>query len=691
MNAWIRKEIKDSVRWAPLGLVLHTLLIVYLFRTLTWYTYPQLADSLFGVVWLAAGAFATLLGIATYLPDTFGSARGYLIHRGISSEKIFFIRTVVNAGVYLITMLVPIAAIAIYLSWIGPFEAPVMPAQVVPSIVVIMFSFAFYFGASIVACRPSRWYGTRLLPLAFAFLVSAASLSTLRLSSSLLLPALFIVSTGCLGIYLLALTAKSLFVRGPSQPYPSRSLHISWAEKIVFVVSAVVLTILLSTAVLTSLPTIQSHRSYDVQFTSQGAPWIVEIENRYGRSFSQQVRVLSCLQEAGLSEPAKPTSEELFPGLVSHYGNTFDDWWSMAMMGSVAVPNSSFPNVSVFAHRGLTYVYQVDTTTQGIQQGHLLAVVGKNGVDAGATQSLSRFSGPLLLIQGKADSSSASFGLVTDDGVFQVDLNKQTISQVTDTITRGLARDSKRLALFMDDAIEVYEQPNHTNSNSLFLGKKIATVSMPAYDLHESQLSLYRFAFVDVENWTLVTQRVRQGAVDYNILSSHGGQTKSYSVRAPKEMEWGNSEQADREARFIGSLLAPGLVGAALVISTLMDDASSPALNWFVTNLFVQALVSSVLAWLAASRRGLPWSHRLVWCLVASLTGLFTWVGVLAIYPRIAHTPCHACGKRRRLEEDRCRYCQAEWQPLARLDIEMVDHDAEVHSQVDRKATVQSV
>ncbi len=273
MNAWVRKEIKDSIRWLPIGLVLLVALIWYQIASQSPNFFGCRAESLFTLTWFVSAIFATFLGLANYLPETWGSARGFLVQRGLALHRIFVIRAIVNLAVYLIAMLVPLGALAVFLSVIGPTTAPMNPIQVVPSVVVVLFSFSFYFGAVAVACRPCRWYGSRLFPLLASLAVSFVATAILSVSN-MLIGCAVMFPLGIIGMFLLANASRLAFLRGPSQPAPSRTRNISLYEKCMMLAAVLVATVLVAVFSASIFRGSYSFVHHSVFFTHEGMPWL---------------------------------------------------------------------------------------------------------------------------------------------------------------------------------------------------------------------------------------------------------------------------------------------------------------------------------------------------------------------------------------------------------------------------------
>jgi hypothetical protein len=64
MNAWVRKEIKDSIRWLPVGMGLLVALIWYQLATQSPNFSAVRSEPLFTLTWFVSAIFATFLGLA---------------------------------------------------------------------------------------------------------------------------------------------------------------------------------------------------------------------------------------------------------------------------------------------------------------------------------------------------------------------------------------------------------------------------------------------------------------------------------------------------------------------------------------------------------------------------------------------------------------------------------------------------
>ena len=278
MNAMFRKELRDAVRWLPLGTILLTVMLCYGLRQQGFY--QNLAGQLYFFAWICSALFGFLLSLLTFLPEERDAARAFLVHRSISLDRIFRTRVAVGLLVYGVSMMLPLVCVAIYLANIGPMYAPVSPLQVFPASVAVVFCAGFYFAGIIVSCRPSYWLGTRLVPIVGAFATAIMTVPAMMTAgmhrnieeyyrlvqgSTLLI--------GMMGLAVLAVASRHAFQRLPSSIAPASATIRSNALLLTLLVSCLVLFPVLTLFIASSFQVAQSE-ILELRCTKSGEPWI---------------------------------------------------------------------------------------------------------------------------------------------------------------------------------------------------------------------------------------------------------------------------------------------------------------------------------------------------------------------------------------------------------------------------------
>lgn len=714
MNAWIRKEAKDILRWTPIGVLILSLLLWIEMRSLLLANaFTDLSSKLCFQASIAAGVFGAFLGIASFWFDSSGGARGYLVQRGISLARVFTIRTILGFIAFMIAMWLPLLCCGFYISMIGPATLPITPYAIVPALIVVLFTFGFFFAGSLIACRPSRWFGSRLLPLLAALPLPLAvqPLFVMQIYGFLVTGVL-----GVIGVLLIMASARSAFLRGPSQPAPSKSFRLPAVERAMILLSTLVATFIVFALVMaTTMRGFQAMPATRmiIRFESDGAPWLVEQSNLsalLGKPH-EQARVVASLQDDS-SDGGKPDSNSLqfgtklfprFATISSRFGT-----WDMVSLNET--------NEYLWCgNRGLVYFYRklIDPENKQLidpenKQLQLVAVVGPKSVGDHQKPPKERFEGyPVVLgrkDQTASQGASGSFLLSASDGVYRFDITTRVIEPILPQsidwyaeIERWVARDdegetqsgmvggkllSHKLLLMNDYAMSIVE--HETDSRTGRLGvKPIATLDIPRnFDLKEYRGAI--FWFQDEKNWTFIplTFTIDHNQREFLVIRSQNDVVQQSRIQSPFEAA-GTADNSDsyqyQEQIRVMLLLPPVLVSSLSLLSTFLEDGHVPWNSIWLLAL-LQAIVSGVLCLIAARFRLLSRAGALLWFVLGALFGLGTWGALLAIYPRVYRLKCSSCGRLHRIENDHCERCGAPWEPLKPLGIELLGESAKIET-----------
>lgn len=580
---------------------------------------------------------------------------------------------------------------------IGPNSAPVNPIQVVLSVVAVMFSFSFYFGAVAVAYRPCRWYGSRLFPLLASLAVSFAAISILSLHNQPVGSAIGFL-LGILGMSLLVAASRLVFLRGPSQPAPSRTPNISIYEKFMMI-AAVLVAILLVTAFSASMTNYSYSLAYhSVQFTNKGMPWLVESRTVVKTGYGQQLaEVKFPISESNEDVDSKPDVAELVTGLSFSYPWYFSaNYWDMLYVGSCT--SSDGHPLNIMGFRGLLYVYQQDA----LQRSRLIAVVGKERVGDAGVQQVPFEQIPRLLtfgynyppvLTGLASSyeqpkgtriplGAGSFAIVATDGIYHVDLGKSKINRLLDKNVRAYsyldtargASDSSNLAIWDGSSISMFRCEGQALNGPFQISKQITTLSLPPDFSVKLQSGDVQFDYHDPDNWTIVIGYSERSYVKskVEVARSIQKEIQHYTTSIPQSLSMANIEAMKRQIFIPSCLVPPVLLGTIGTVTYLFGYPMHDGFG-YLGFIAAQAILSGILAILAARWRGLSAWKVASWCAGGLLIGLGAWFLILSIYPRVFHTKCPACNRSRRIEREKCESCGTEWEPIAPLGIELFE------------------
>lgn len=656
MNALLRKEIRDAVRWLPLGVVLLGILLAYTCRIIE---ATQLSSQLFMATWFSTLLYGLFLSLVTFLPDERDAARAFLIQRGVFPEQIFRTRILVGLAVYGLGMFIPLVVLAAYLAAIGPDRYPVSAWQVLPSLSVVLTGSIFYFAGIVISCRSASWFGTRLLPLAVA--IGGSFLSISILAGAPLWVALPFYILSCIAAWLMAFAARHAFVRMPSQVSPARIVSQSLVLRFILLSSS-----LLVVGALGLLPinfiNLSTYRYATTEFDKDGLPIYVV----------RGPRSIEAFETIPMIDPAEPMPERIE---IAEFGTPF-------ILGMFAESLNRFDPTRLqsmgdrevfFDPSGHLLVYRMN---QGIGS-QFESVISADGVSlpneprGKPFQKIPQLSGRVsyfpqlnFALPNRASQppyDSTDWQLVTNEGIWRLDLEKRTMESVLKESIDLLAFPSvggdSKIAIQSGDSLRVYkldsDESGKFNIESSF---------------HIAAKAGGFLCYRDNDNWTYVDGYRRLGSFD--VTRTLAGKTHAYAFSLPAEGLQSVS-RVRAESPFIFTALPAILTVGSLVVTQSFSTFSPLEF----APLFIQLLVSIALTIYATHRRGLGIRPTVAWCLLAGLLGLGVSLAVIAIYPVVVYETCTACGKRRRVEQATCEHCGAEWDTLPTEGIEIVESE----------------
>ncbi len=693
MDKFLTKELRDALRWAPLGAGLLTILLVNLFHTHNYFN-PLSKDVIISS-WFACAVFASLLSIATFWKDASGSGRAFLIHRGLSPSRIFNIRVITGLMVYLVSMLLPLVGAAAYLSFVGPMRAPVRPIQVLPSVPVVFYGMAFYFAGVLVSCRPSRWFGSKLLPLVTALPVSYAAMEFSELNW---VHILISQSLGLFGMACLFFASRFAFVHSPSELSPSRQPSQSFSLRATLVVAcAIGVPAITIFSVMFFQPS--EMKALVIEFTATGDPWLV---SQFGPTYPY---------EPGQSNPLRRVREQIAMTASNSGSNALEfgrpsNSSIPLRVGRLIKPitsnrwagSSRLDMTYLYANGNRRYfsdptgyilVYDLfpDQTMQ------LQWVVGADlvtrpsemrGAPLPSTPSyISVWEG----LRKWEKRTQMPFDFAAKEAIYQVDFETGSIQTLipgpidfisADTMLTTSTSDPEmpvqQMFIISGHELVLYEMSalqTNPEEQSAALSDKPEIASRVNLSIREafrtsmgdSKLPKINgsawLQFIDPKNWTLVMPTMPFTDHDFVIRRSEQSQLSEVTFKTPSRMRVGNG----RIESAVGMSSAPPIyMGPACLIFVLY------ALPYINPNDYIlllsQIVGSGLLCFVAARFRGLTTAGQLKWSVVGCLFGLGTCLGILAIYPKPISVECFKCRQKRRVENDGCEHCGAGWQGL---------------------------
>ena len=244
MIAMLRKELRENARWAA---VLAGLVAV----ALAWTIGNDLSAglSLVGNAVAAATvvgcpAVGLALGLLAVLPDARRGRWQFVVHRPLSRGRIFAAKATAAVALYGLATVVPLLATYAWCAAPGHVPGPVTADLLAPRLADAVSGLVWVAAGVLVATRQARWFGSRLIPLGAAFLVTLlADLLTMTFAEY--------AAVAVFGTVVLGTAARSAFVNGgdvPRRAYAARaavglSLAVGWTLAVATAVGLVVGTV----------------------------------------------------------------------------------------------------------------------------------------------------------------------------------------------------------------------------------------------------------------------------------------------------------------------------------------------------------------------------------------------------------------------------------------------------------------
>jgi len=175
MKALVRKEFREQVKVAALGLVIYTLLLLQQYRNyrlLPHATMQPLVDGgfLMSTAWFCA-LFGAVLGWLQIHSERRPDLWAFLMHRPITRTGIFLGKTVAGLGIYALVAGLPLLGFIVWARLPGRVVAPFEPAMLQPVLAFFLAGTVCYFAGMLTGLRQARWYASRALGLGVAIIV----------------------------------------------------------------------------------------------------------------------------------------------------------------------------------------------------------------------------------------------------------------------------------------------------------------------------------------------------------------------------------------------------------------------------------------------------------------------------------------------------------------------------------------
>ncbi len=663
MSALFWKEFRETVRWFPFCLLL---VVVFLWVTVPGANGIYGVDRLSGSLVAAAGAAAFIVAVAlacaqfAFAQPT--SARAFLLHRKQSARQIFHAKVAVGTLFYAFAVFVPLAYTAFYLEWMGPERLPTTWYQTIPAMVFSFFCFSFYFGVSLVINRPARWLGTRLLPL---FASAITTLTYFIVTGPISIFELVILGVGMTLLLVLAFASRIAFESG-------ENCAASATTKIVLLLSSLVAaSAALATPSLFVGSTENSWR--EVVIDENGDPWLVNLHSVVGIHGDQRTERWPLVEYAS-QLAAQEVPEQWSPGSihVEKITGQRERSWDFRELYQTKDGVWFLDNDG----RILAYEYR------GNQKGAVgFRVIEKKSIDGSSAQGKKRFKDPSVT------QVHIELALIVDaQGVYALaakDDNCDTLlNQPIDAGRQWSETDSSgtrpKLLIVVGRTVTIYHLEGSDSNPS---GVKL--VLDQTFDLENRLEALISFVWfpgppneTGPTTWTWVDE---MSLNKYRVTRKRSLDEKPISYTC---------EMPAKQTSYINSLTIGSVTSVGICVFVLLEMVCAYVLNanlilrseyiveplWSAAPMIAVMAIFAIIATYAMARvRGLSTRQQIIWSLIGFVCGIGSALAVLAIYPQVHLVECARCGRRRRVERDRCENCNAEWELPATEGIEIIE------------------
>jgi hypothetical protein len=175
MKALVRKEFRENVKLAVLGLVIYTLMLFQQYRSDV--VSPRATGQplvsgafLMSTAWFC-GIFGAVLGWLQIHNERRPDLWAFLIHRPVTRTTIFLGKVIAGLGLYAVVAGLPLLGFIVWARLPGRVAAPFEPAMLLPVTAYFLAGTVSYFAGMLTGLRQARWYGSRALGLGVALIV----------------------------------------------------------------------------------------------------------------------------------------------------------------------------------------------------------------------------------------------------------------------------------------------------------------------------------------------------------------------------------------------------------------------------------------------------------------------------------------------------------------------------------------
>jgi ABC-type transport system involved in multi-copper enzyme maturation permease subunit len=221
--ALVKKELREALPWAVLAMVIFVVIGILNIggQQRHWWNWEQWNVSpnknlnvwnfsnqsplyeIGPLLMLLAPALGIALGARQFWLPFFARTWAFTFHRSVSRSTIVWSKIVATLIVFTVSLVGVWLLFYAYASTPGRYPFPPSARTLIHGFFFIIIGFAAYLAMALTSIGTTKWYTTRLMPIAFTFLVSMfiVSMSNLVLSSVILAATLALLLTQLIGTF----------------------------------------------------------------------------------------------------------------------------------------------------------------------------------------------------------------------------------------------------------------------------------------------------------------------------------------------------------------------------------------------------------------------------------------------------------------------------------------------------------
>ncbi len=695
MKVMIWKEWRENVRWAVLALIALALALGYQLYAAGLNTSSDPAGALWNgiapVFLFGCPLLGAALGFAQVMPELRRDQWAFLVHRPVPRTTLFWGKAVTGMLLALGATALPLGLLGLWAALPGDVAAPFDIHLLLPGVAALLTIIPFYFAGMLLALRPARWYGSRLLPLAAAVLASVWT----RILPEFWMAALVALVFGA-GLCLAAWGCFATKGEYVGLPRPARAgLGVT-----LYAGSGVVLMTLvgLTAAVMSNLTTQPSRQEEQTFYVIDGHGRVLIGHSSMGESGSatdlqgHPVTLRKGTSGNGVDFDGQ-LSYGLSPNTYPYGGQRVDTFYTESSRLITPLLNNYRGVVMSGGHVTLWYSFAPERQIVGYVQKtrQVFGYVGPTGFSPVSRPDAPRFEAPY-----PAPTNDAVYGyerslLRYPDAVYWLDIAARpvpTLITLYQAHAPGEIVGASQVLGILD--------PRGKRSPNASLAAVAAAGQFFVYTSDGQRL----FALPrehDPTRYTNISLTVTPDGQKYFFWYSPsgkaqkavGGQLPQYITETTKTgavthrytlppLPARPSTPPDVRFGFFGLLAPPlaTLTADRIFHKVLYEEAASvPGWHLALAMSLLSGIISAGLMALISRRGGDTRRAQMGWAVAGLPLGLFGVLMLLALRPWPVRVPCPSCGRPRAVDRDVCPHCGAGFPRPARDGTEIFDGD----------------